>query len=243
MIKLAIAGFCGKMGQRIFAFANEDKDFKVVLGFERKNHPEVGKCVNGVRVTDDLDEIQGCDCVIDFTIAEATLTNLPYVVKHTKLAVIGTTGLTEAQQEKIKEASQKTAIVFSPNMSVGVNLLFNLVDAASKILGGYRVSIEEAHHIHKKDAPSGTAKKIAEIVNKQGFRVKTEEIKAIREGEIVGEHKIVFESDVDRIELMHHAKTRDIFAKGALIAAKWVSSKKTGLYSMNDVLFDKNKTI
>lgn len=243
MIKLAILGFCGKMGQRIFALAKSEKDLEVVLGIERKGHPQAGKIIDGVRVTDNLDEIKDCDCVIDFTIAEATMENLPYIVKHGKYAVIGTTGLNESQQAKIKEAAEKTAIVFSPNMSVGVNLLFKLVEASSKTLNGYNVSIEEAHHIHKKDAPSGTAKKIAEIINKQGFGIKTGDIKAIREDEIVGDHKIVFESEVDRIELFHHAKTRDIFVEGALIAAKWVCSRKTGLYSMSDVLFEKNKTI
>ncbi|MDD4955252.1 MAG: 4-hydroxy-tetrahydrodipicolinate reductase [Candidatus Omnitrophica bacterium] len=239
MVKLAIFGFCGKMGQRIFALAKNEKDLKVVLGIERKGHPQIGKIVDGIRVTDNLDEIKDCDCVIDFTIAEATMENLPYIVKHGKYAVIGTTGLNAAQQAKIKEAAEKTAIVFSPNMSVGVNLLFNLVAAAAATLKGYSVSIEEAHHIHKKDAPSGTAKRLAEIINEEGFGIKTEDVKAIREGEIVGDHRIVFESDVDRIELFHHAKTRDIFVKGAILAAKWVSTRKAGLYSMNEVLFNK----
>lgn len=236
MIQLGICGFCGKMGQRIFALASSDKNLKVVIGLEKKGHPEVGKVINGVRVTDNLEEIKECDCVIDFTVAEATLENLPYIVKHKKCAVIGTTGLDLIQQAKIREAAKKIAIVFSPNMSIGVNLLFNLVKAAAKSLYGYKVSIEEAHHIHKKDAPSGTAKRLAQIVNEEGLSCKTEDIKAIREDEIVGDHKIVFESEVDRIELSHHAKTRDIFAKGALVAAKWVINKKTGLYSMDDVL-------
>jgi len=224
------------MGQRIFALSGEDKIFKVVIGLERKGHPDIGKTINGVRVTDNLEEISASDCIIDFTVAEATLGNLPYIVKLDKCAVIGTTGLNENQQERIKEAAKKIAIVFSPNMSIGVNLLFNLVEAASKALGGYKVSIEEVHHVCKKDAPSGTAKRLAEIVNKEGFGVKTGDIKATREGEVVGDHKIVFESEVDRIELFHHAKTRDIFAKGALVAAKWIADKKTGLYSMRDVL-------
>ncbi|MFA5008750.1 MAG: 4-hydroxy-tetrahydrodipicolinate reductase [Candidatus Omnitrophota bacterium] len=239
MIKLAIAGFCGKMGQRIFALAAEDKNFKVVIGLEKTGHPEIGKIVNGVRITDNLEEIKGCDCILDFTIAAATLANLPYIVKNKKCAVIGTTGLDESQQAKVKETAKKTAIVFSPNMSVGVNLLFNLVKTASRTLDGYKVSIEEAHHIHKKDAPSGTAKRFAEIINEHGFGIKTSDIKAIREDEIVGDHKIVFESEVDTIELSHHAKTRDIFVKGALIAAKWVVGKKAGLYSMDDVLSEK----
>lgn len=236
MIKLAIAGFCGKMGQRIFALARSDKDFEVVLGLEKKGHPEVGKTTEGVKITDNLEEMSECDCIIDFTVPSATLENLPHIVKYKKHAVIGTTGCDEAQQKKIKEASEKIAIVFSPNMSVGVNLLFALVKEAVKTLNGYKVSIEEAHHIHKKDAPSGTAKKFAQILNEEGLHIDTQDIKSIREGETVGDHKIVFESDVDRVEFFHHAKTRDIFAKGALVAAKWIVNKKTGLYSMSDVL-------
>jgi 4-hydroxy-tetrahydrodipicolinate reductase len=241
MIKLAIAGFCGKMGQRIFALAKEDSGFKVVLGLEKKGHPEAGKTKDGVRITDDLDEVKDCDCVIDFTVAKATLENLPYIVKHKKQVIIGTTGINESEQKILDEASRKIAIVFSPNMSVGVNLLFVLARIAAKTLSGYKVLIEEAHHIHKKDSPSGTAKRIAQIINEGGLSCKTEDITAIREGEIVGDHKIIFESEVDRIELFHHAKTRDIFAKGALLAAKWVSNKNSGLYSMDDVLSGKNK--
>ena len=241
MIKLAIAGFCGKMGQRIFALAGEDKNFKVVIGLEKKGHPEVGKTINGVRVTDNLEEIKECDCVIDFTVAAATLENLPYIAKHKKYAVIGTTGIDESQQVRLKEASKKIAIVFSPNMSIGVNLLFSLAKTAAKTLRGYKVLIEEAHHIHKKDAPSGTAKRIAQIINEEGLSCQAEDIRAIREGEIVGDHRIILESEVDRIELFHHAKTRDIFVKGALIAAKWVIDKGPGLYSMDDVLSEINK--
>ncbi len=241
MIKLAIAGFCGKMGQRIFALSVADKSFKVVVGLEKKGHPSSGKVTDGIRVTDNLEEIKECDCVIDFTVAAATLENLPYIVKHKKCAVIGTTGLDESQQAILKEASKKIAIVFSPNMSVGVNLLFVLAKMAASTLRGYKVLIEEAHHIHKKDAPSGTAKRIAQIINEEGLSCQAEDIKAIREGEIVGDHKIILESEVDRIELFHHAKTRDIFAKGALVAAKWIIDKKPGLYSMDDVLSGKNK--
>ncbi|MCK9573170.1 MAG: 4-hydroxy-tetrahydrodipicolinate reductase, partial [Candidatus Omnitrophica bacterium] len=233
--------FCGKMGQRIFALAGEDKNFKVVIGLEKKGHPEVGKTINGVRVVDNPEEIKECDCVIDFTVAAATLENLPYIAKHKKYAVIGTTGIDESQQARLKEASKKIAIVFSPNMSIGVNLLFSLAKTAAKTLRGYKVLIEEAHHIHKKDAPSGTAKRIAQIINEEGLSCQAEDIRAIREGEIVGDHRIILESEVDRIELFHHAKTRDIFVKGALIAAKWVIDKEPGLYSMDDVLSEINK--
>jgi 4-hydroxy-tetrahydrodipicolinate reductase len=236
MIKLAISGFCGKMGQRIFILAKKDKDFKVVVGLERKDHPQIGKVLSGVEVVCEPERIKNCDCFIDFTTPLATIENLVYILKYKKCAIVGTTGLDENQQEKIKEAAKKIPIVFSPNMSVGVNVLFKLTQLSAKILKNYNVHIEEAHHIHKKDAPSGTAKKIAQLINNEGFSIKIEDIKAIREDEIVGDHRIVFESDVDKIELYHSAKTRDIFAQGAILAAKWIINKKAGLYSMDDVL-------
>ncbi|MCM8787100.1 MAG: 4-hydroxy-tetrahydrodipicolinate reductase [Candidatus Omnitrophica bacterium] len=236
MIKLGISGFFGKMGQRIFSLAKIDKDFKVIFGLEREDHPDVNKNINGIEVVSDPQIIGNCDCFIDFTTPEATIENLRYVLKYKKCAVIGTTGFSFIQQEKIKEASSKIPIVFSPNMSVGVNVLFKLVEICSKILNNYNVYIQEAHHIHKKDSPSGTAKKILQIINSFGFNIKIEDIKAIREDEIVGDHKVVFESDVDKLELFHSAKSRDIFAKGALLAARWIIDRKAGLYTMEDVL-------
>jgi 4-hydroxy-tetrahydrodipicolinate reductase len=241
MIKLAIAGFCGKMGQRIHALAIKDKIFKVVLGLEKNSHPQIGQIIDGIKISADYTDLRSCDCLIDFTEANATLGILPYLIKYKKCAVIGTTGLDEKGQLKIKIAAKKVPIVFSPNMSIGVNLLFQLAGISAKILKGYKAYIEEAHHIHKKDAPSGTANKIMQIINQYGFNLKSQEIKAIREGEIVGDHRIVFENDVDRIELFHSAKTRDIFACGALLAAKWIVSKKSGLYAMEDVLYLKEK--
>jgi 4-hydroxy-tetrahydrodipicolinate reductase len=151
--------------------------------------------------------------------------------------VIGTTGLDDATRQKIKAAARHIAIVFSPNMSVGVNLLFRLLKVAAGTLKNYAASIQETHHIHKKDAPSGTAKRMAEILIEQGFNIKPEDIKSDRYDEIVGDHKVLFESEVDRIELSHSAKTRDIFVEGALKAAQWVVGKEPGLYSMDDVLF------
>jgi 4-hydroxy-tetrahydrodipicolinate reductase len=148
--------------------------------------------------------------------------------------VIGTTGLSEEEKIKVKEASRYIPIVFSPNMSVGVNLLFRLVREAAKTLSDYEVKIIEAHHIHKKDAPSGTAKKLAEIIEKESGK-KVTDIKSIREGEIVGDHRVIFDSPLDTIELFHSAKTRDIFAKGALVAARFVVRQKTGLFDMEMV--------
>jgi 4-hydroxy-tetrahydrodipicolinate reductase len=237
MVKIGISGIGGRMGKRILNLAKRDLDFQVTLGLEKKDHPEVGKVSEGVKITSDPEMIKECDCLLEFSTPQATLEHLSYLVKFGKCAVIGTTGFSAEQIEKIKEAAKTVSVVLSPNMSIGVNVLFRLVKESGEVLKNYRVYIEEAHHIHKKDAPSGTAKKIASILNEAGFNIKIGDIKAIREDEIIGDHKIVFESEVDKLELFHSAKTRDIFAKGALLAAKWIIDKKPGLYSMDDVLF------
>jgi len=236
MVKVGVSGASGKMGKRIIALASGFEDLEIVFGLEDKNHPEVGKIIDKVKISADFDSIETCDCLIDFSVPAATLECLDYAVKFKKCMVIGTTGLDKAVQDKIREAAKSIPIVFSPNMSIGVNLLFRLLKIAAGILKGYQASIQEAHHVHKKDAPSGTAKKIAEIINEQGFNIKIEDIKADRYDEIIGDHKVVFESEVDKIELSHSAKTRDIFVQGALLAAGWIAGKQPGLYSIDDVL-------
>ena len=146
------------------------------------------------------------------------------------------TGLSDEEKAKVKEVSANIPIVLSANMSTGVNLLFKLIAEASKILGkDYEINVVEAHHAEKKDAPSGTAKELARIVKniKKDIDIP---IDSVREGEIVGEHTITFESDADILEITHSAKTRDIFAKGALTAAKFIVGKKNGLFAMKDVL-------
>jgi 4-hydroxy-tetrahydrodipicolinate reductase len=152
--------------------------------------------------------------------------------------VIGTTGLSDAEKEKVKEVSEKIPIVFSPNMSVAVNVLFKIIEKAAKALGEeYSASILEAHHLDKKDAPSGTAKELARIIKEAGGAAGADvPIESVREDEIVGEHTVTFDSPSDTLEITHSAKTRDIFAKGALQAAKWVAKKESGLYTMADVL-------
>jgi len=235
MIKLAVSGCRGKMGQRIVSFAQVDKDFKITTLLERKGHDDIGMKIGSIVVTDDLEQIKNADVLIEFTSPEATMEHLAACLKYKKSIVIGTTGLTQEQKKDIEAASEKIAIVLSPNMSLGVNLLFKLIEeAADRLSKDYRVGITEAHHAHKKDAPSGTAKKIAQIIEKaRGEQVK--DIKSIREGEIVGDHEVVFESELDTIKISHFAKTRDIFVKGALSAAKWVIHKNKGLFSTQDI--------
>ncbi|MDD5006017.1 MAG: 4-hydroxy-tetrahydrodipicolinate reductase [Candidatus Omnitrophica bacterium] len=236
MIKLAISGSRGKMGQRIINVAQADKDFKIVTLLERKGHIDIGIKVNGAKVTDDIEEIKNSDVLVEFTTPEATMEHLKICLKYKKPMVIGTTGLSPEQKKDIESASKEIAIVLSPNMSLGVNLLFKLIEeAANKLSKDYRVGITEAHHAHKKDAPSGTAKKIADIIE-EARKEQVKDIKSIREGEIVGDHEVVFESQFDTIKISHFAKTRDIFAKGALSAAKWVIHKKKGLFSTQDIL-------
>ena len=237
MIKIAVSGSCGRMGARIISLAKQDKNFKLAIALERKDHPEIGKAIDGVKVTNSNDEIKNTDCLIEFSNPEATINHLDSAVKFKKPIVIGTTGLSTEQKTKITQAAKTIPVVFAPNMSVGVNLVFKLLaDASKKLAGDYNVEITEAHHIHKKDAPSGTAKKMAEIIRDAGIKIKNEDIKSTREDEIVGDHEVIFESSVDKITISHSAKTRDIFAKGALNAAKWIINKPAGLYTMQDVI-------
>lgn len=237
MIKLAVSGSCGRMGKRIIALAKQDKGIKLTAALERKDHPEIGKIIDGVKISANVNEIKNADCLIDFTSPDATLKNLESAVKFKKPIVIGTTGITDEQKTKITECAKTIPIVFAPNMSIGVNIVFKLLkSAAEKLAGNYTAGMKEAHHVHKKDAPSGTAKKMAQILRDAGVGIENEDIKSIREGEVIGDHEVVFESDVDKITISHSAKTRDIFAEGALSAAKWIINKPAGLYSMQDVI-------
>lgn len=236
MIKLAVSGAAGKMGSRIMSLALTDQNFEVVVALEAKGNPAVGSKIGNIKITDDPEQIKIADCLIEFTSAQATIENLKICSKNKKAMVIGTTALSDQQKKQIEEESKIIPIVFSPNMSLGVNLLFKLVnDAARRLSSGYNIKIIEAHHQHKKDAPSGTAKNLAQII-KDATGKEVSDIKSIREGEIIGDHEVVFEGPLDTIKLKHSAKTRDIFVKGALEAAKFISDKQNGLFSMQDVL-------
>jgi 4-hydroxy-tetrahydrodipicolinate reductase len=236
MIKLAISGCQGRMGQRITALALQDNVFKIAALLENKNRPDVPLLSHDIPVNFEDAALKGSSVLIEFTTPEATIQHLRSCQKYGVNMVIGTTGFTKGQIAQIKKASSKVAIVFSSNMSVGVNLVFGLIRQAAQITGkGYSMTLTETHHVHKKDAPSGTAKTMAEIAE-QFSKIKVKEIGSIREGEVIGDHTITFESPVDLISIHHHAKTRDIFAEGSLVAAKFLSKKKNGLFNMQDVL-------
>lgn len=238
--------------------ANQDSGFRIVGAVESKNHPSVGKKIleGKVSVTDDLESFKNrADVMIDFTTPKATLEHLKTIQSWREIsAVIGTTGFSKQEMSQIKKISKKIPILLSPNMSAGINLMLALVRQVAMKLADYDIEIIEAHHNQKKDAPSGTALALAkEIAEKKrglspfsfvygrkgdvGARKKREiGIHAVRAGDIVGEHRVLFASQGERLELVHQASSRDAFAGGALRAAKWIVKKKPGLYSMKDVL-------
>lgn len=236
MIKLAISGCQGRMGQRILDLALRDKSFKIACLLEHQGRPGVLSTTFGLPVSFDPSALKGSQVLIEFTSPEATLEHLRICQKYGVKMVIGTTGMSKDQVALIKKASAKIPIVYSSNMSVGVNLVFALIRNTSKVTGkNYAIHLTETHHVHKKDAPSGTAKTMAEIAE-QFSQSKVANVDSIREGEVIGDHEIIFDSPVDRISISHQAKTRDIFADGSLVAAKFLAKQKKGLFNMQDVL-------
>jgi len=235
MIKLGITGTCGKMGRRIYELAGMDNDLEVALALEKKGTPLIGRDLGKIKVSSNLDGLFLIDVLVDFTLPEAVDTHLDYVAKYKKALVLGTTGLTDAQRSKVEEIAKFVPVVFSPNMSVGMNVLFSVLPEIAKKLGpDYSVEIVEAHHKAKKDSPSGTAKKLAEVINQ--ITKKDIPMHSIRLGDIFGDHEIVFCGNSERIAIKHQAHSRDLFVVGALKAVKWVFGKPAGLYSMQDVL-------
>ena len=248
-VKVVIAGCCGRMGSRIATLALNGDNPPIAVGgaFEVTGHPAIGKDLGltlntgstGVIVTDNIDTaLNAGDVLIDFTTPEATMGHLRRAKTLKKSMVIGTTGLLEADRDTIQAFSQEIPIVFSPNMSLGVNVLFELAEIAAKRLGPrYAVALEETHHKGKKDAPSGTARRLQELI--AGIRkIRPEEIpcRSHREGDVVGDHTVIFSGPSERLELSHHAESRDVFALGALRAALFVAGQQPGLYDMSHVL-------
>ncbi len=266
MVKVIISGIMGRMGKTIAKLAYEDRDIEIVAGIESPDcahyHNTVGEVigVNDLKapITSDLSEVIDLgDVIIDFANnTEAVLGHLRLAAadKNKKAMVIGTTGFNDKEVEEIKKLSQDIPVVFAPNMSIGVNLLFKLVQEAAKVLKnkGFDIEVIEMHHRYKKDAPSGTAVKLVDILKEETgiSRViygreghyengrPSDEIAvfALRGGDVVGEHTVIFAGLGERIELTHKASSRDIFAKGAVEASKWVKGKPPGLYDMMDVL-------
>jgi 4-hydroxy-tetrahydrodipicolinate reductase len=256
MIKICVSGCCGKMGKRICELAMEDSEIKLISGIERKNHPDIGKSIfdktNAIIFDDIKKAIKNVNVLIEFSTPEATIEHLENSKEEKISFVIGTTGFSQNQFNKIKEFSSYIPIFISPNMSFGVNVIFKICQELTKLLKDYEIEIVELHHNKKIDSPSGTAQKIADLINnvkeeksnfiygrkgKIGPRKKEElGIHSLRLGDIIGEHQILFAGKGERIELIHRAQSRDIFALGALKAAKFIKDKSTGIYSMQDLV-------
>lgn len=236
MNNLAVTGCQGRMGKRIVALAIMEGYFEISALIERPGSVEGSGTMNGIPIQTSIAAIEGCDVLIDFTTPENTLKNLLFCRRHGIKMVIGTTGFTEEQEQEINETAETIPIVFSSNMSVGVNILFKITELLAQATPqSYAVHMTEAHHIHKKDAPSGTAKTLAKLIKAVSPK-EVYNIESIRENEIVGDHEITFESEEDTITIKHHAKSRDIFARGALVAAKFLMGEASGLFTMRDVL-------
>lgn len=264
MVKIIVAGAAGKMGSRITALSKEYPELKLAGAFEKKGHPSIGKDIGaivgigdiGLKLSGSLEEIiNNSDVIIDFTSPESTKENLKLASQKGKAMVIGTTGLSKEDMKEIEPLTKKIPCVLASNMSTGVNLLLKVLKDIAKVLGDeYDIEIVESHHRLKKDAPSGTALKMAQViadaVNRNldevavysrkgmiGQRTKKEiGIQTVRAGDIVGEHTVLFGGLGERIEITHKASSRDTFARGALRAAVWISGKPAGLYDMQDVL-------
>lgn len=235
------------MGSRILSLAFQDSVFKVAGALEREGHPELGKDIGellgvgrkGVSLSSDADQaIKTSDVHIEFSSPEASLAHLRVAAKLKKAIVIGTTGFSPQELQTVMDAGKTIPILWTPNMSVGVNLLFEMVaDAARKLGAAYEVEIVETHHHHKKDAPSGTAKFLAEKIA-AAKKMKPDQIKthSLRIGDVVGDHTVIFATEGERLEFTHRASSRDTFAVGALRAARFLAGKAPKFYMMQDVL-------
>lgn len=258
MITVAVAGAAGRMGKLIISNVRERNNLELVQAYDiaeiGKDAGEVAGAGNlGVQISpaSDIDKIEA-DVLIDFTNAKSVIKNVKTAADKGSALVIGTTGLNEEQREEIKKISEKVPVIHSPNFSVGVNVFWKILEYSARFLSDSDIEIVEKHHKFKKDAPSGTAIKAAEIISeelkKQGiFRNivfersgerKGEDVSvlAIRGGDIVGEHTAYFIGMGERIEISHIATSRQAFAGGAVMAASWIVGKDPGMYSMNDVL-------
>ena len=263
-VELVVAGAAGRMGTRIVALARESSDLRVGAALEMAGHPALGGDAGELAGGSRLGVTLGADAsaaitrprvLVEFSVPAASLEHLRLVAAAGARAVIGTTGFSAAQREEIAALARRAPIMLAPNMSVAVTLAFKLLPIMARALGDdYDVEITEIHHRFKKDAPSGTAVRMAELVAEAlgrdldktgvygreglpGERTRQEiGVMSLRSGDVVGEHTVSFGTLGERLELTHRAHSRDTFARGALRAARWVAGQPPGLYSMADVL-------
>ena len=262
-MRVALAGAAGRMGRTLVEAVLGSGDLALAAALEAPGHPQLGRdageaagATSGVQVTADVAAaVAAADCFVDFTQPAATIGHVEACAAAGTAAVVGTTGFTPDQKARIVAAARRIPIVMAPNFAVGVNAVFKLAELAARILGeGYDVEIVEAHHRHKVDAPSGTALALGEAVaGALGRDLKSSAIHgregitgerdpraigfhAIRGGDIVGEHTVIFAGEGERVEVAVRSGSRMTYALGALRAARWVQGKRPGLYDMFDVL-------
>lgn len=263
-MRVAIIGAAGRMGKVLIEAVDDAEGLELgaaviepdstLIGADAGEMAGIGKV--GVALAGSLADVKDdFDVLVDFTFPDLTLENAEFCKANGKRMVIGTTGMTDAEKEQLALAAESAPIVFAPNMSVGVNVALNLLRTAAQVLGDdYDVEIIEAHHRHKKDAPSGTALRMGEVVaealgrdlrecavyGREGFTGERSQkeigFETIRAGDVVGDHTVLFAGIGERIEITHKASSRMTFAKGAMRAAKWLEGKPAGLYDMQDVL-------
>jgi 4-hydroxy-tetrahydrodipicolinate reductase len=263
LTKVLVIGIAGRMGMTIAGCIEDTADVDLGGGTEQAGSPNLEKDVGevagigtkGIVVMEDLGAaLETCDVVIDFTTPESSLQTLKTSAEKGKPVVVGTTGFSPEQRKEIEKIGTKIPCVVAPNMSIGVNVLFKLVADAAQVLGdAYDVEIVEAHHKFKKDAPSGTAVRISEIVadslgrnleevgvyGRKGIAVRTPKeigIHTLRAGDIIGEHRVLFGGMGENFEVFHRAQSRETFARGSVRAAQWILDQPNGVYDMQDVL-------
>jgi 4-hydroxy-tetrahydrodipicolinate reductase len=250
MIKVVVCGASGRMGQTIGRLVNEAGDLELVGGVNLKPGSFFGVEIVETNNAEALLKKTKADVLIDFTVANAAVENVKMAARNNVALVVGTTGFTPEQRREMETAIKgHVPAVISSNFSVGVNIFWQLIRDAGRLLKDYDIEVLEAHHRNKKDAPSGTAKTILQILDeeagtrqkmygREGMTERKNEIgvHVIRGGDIVGDHKVMFSKNFETIELSHRAYDRSVFATGALHATRWVVGKKPGIYGMNDVL-------
>jgi 4-hydroxy-tetrahydrodipicolinate reductase len=263
MVRLAVMGAAGRMGAGLVRLAGLAEEIRLVAAIEKADSPFVGRDSgvvagageNGVAITPDNGDLRGAEVMIDFTFHEAAPGHIAAALRQRAAVVLGTTGLTKAEEETVKAAVDRIPVLWAPNMSLGMNLLFGMVERAAAVLGPeYDIEIVEMHHHNKKDAPSGTALRLGEAAA-AGRKTKLAQVvkhgregipgarpageigmHAVRGGDVVGDHDVMFAADGEILRLSHRATNRDAFVKGAIQAAKWVVRQRPGLYDMMDML-------
>lgn len=263
MVKIGVVGAAGRMGKALVQAIAQDADTQLVAATDRPDSGLLGTDAGelagvgklDVMLVDDLTVAPAFDVLIDFTNPESTMAHLQFCKTHRKPIVIGTTGLSDGQKQALKEAAKTIPVIFAPNMSVGVNLVFKLLETAARVMGDEcDIEIIEAHHRNKVDAPSGTALRMGEIIANElgrdlatcavygreghtGIRDRTAiGFSTIRGGDIVGEHNAIFIAEGERVEIGIRSSSRATYATGAVRGAKWLIQKNSGLFDMQDVL-------